>query len=184
MTERLNRIYTGGGDQGQTSLADGSRVAKDDARIRVMGHLDELNAYLGVLLTHAMPASEQTLLQGVQMDLFELGSEMAVPGRKGLRDADVDKLEKALDALNADLPALREFLLPGGSSLAAQTHIARAVCRRAERSLVSLQRLEDINSASLRYLNRLSDLLFVLARHFNRISNTPEQLFSGFRPPA
>lgn len=181
MSDRLSHIYTGGGDQGKTSLADGSRLGKDDPRIEVMGTLDELNSVLGVLLSNGVPATLARQLDGVQQMLFELGSEMAVPGRCSLHADDVATLEAAIDEINADLPSLAEFILPGGIPAAAYCHFARAICRRAERQWVRLQSQAESNPEALRYLNRLSDFLFVAARSLNQGAGQQEPLFVGFR---
>jgi len=163
MTDRLTRIYTRRGDDGTTGLADGSRLFKDSGRIEAIGCLDELNSLIGIVMAHAGPAGPAELT-GVQHQLFELGAELATPGAERLRAADVASLEQALDRHNRHLPPLREFILPGGDLATAHCHLARSVCRRAERRLVELGRGEALNPETLRYINRLSDLLFVLAR--------------------
>ena len=168
MGKRLTRIYTRTGDDGTTGLADGSRVAKDGSRIAAIGDVDELNSALGVLLCEALPDSIRGALSAVQHDLFDLGGEMSVPGHTVIGAAHVSRLERELDALNADLPALENFILPGGTRAAAAAHLARAICRRAERSLVTLSHAESVPPLLLQYLNRLSDLLFVAARALNR----------------
>jgi len=161
---RLTRIYTRSGDGGRTGLADGSRIHKQDPRIEALGELDELNAAIGLVLAFDPPTEVGKLLQGIQQRLFDLGGELALPRSTVLSDADVERLETAIDGLNRHLPALRDFILPGGPPAAAQAHFARTVCRRAERSLWRLAAEEKVNSSSLAYLNRLSDLLFVVAR--------------------
>jgi len=161
---RLTRIYTRSGDDGTTGLAGGSRLTKDHARIDTIGSVDELNSFIGLLRAQTLPEAIDRPLEAVQHRLFDLGGELAMPGTEVIGDPRVIDLEKTLDRFNADLPPLEEFILPGGSEAAARCHVARAVCRRAERDLVRLSRLEPVNSASSRYLNRLSDLLFVLAR--------------------
>ena len=163
MGNRLTKIYTRTGDDGTTGLANGSRVAKDDARIEVLGCLDELNSLIGLIIVHARPHELKELAR-IQNKLFDLGAEVATPDAQRIMAADVEWLEAALDAYNADLPPLREFILPGGGIAASFCHLARAVCRRTERRLVSLSREEDLNPQTSRYVNRLSDLLFVLAR--------------------
>jgi cob(I)alamin adenosyltransferase len=168
MGKRLSRIYTRTGDDGTTGLADGSRAAKDSPRITAIGEVDELNSALGVLLCEALPAPVRGALAGVQHDLFDLGGELSVPGHTIIADSHVARLERALDALNEALPALEDFILPGGSHAAASAHLARAVCRRAERALVTLAREEAVPAPLLQYLNRLSDLLFVSARAINK----------------
>jgi cob(I)alamin adenosyltransferase len=162
---RLTRIYTRTGDDGTTSLADGQRVHKDSARIDAIGELDELNSQLGVVRALLVPGDPlDSRLAQIQHRLFDLGGELALPGQAAAQAPWVERLEHWLDELNGELPSLREFVLPGGNLPAAQCHLARAVCRRAERALLRLSRAESVNSASLKYLNRLSDLLFVIAR--------------------
>jgi cob(I)alamin adenosyltransferase len=167
----LNRIYTRGGDAGETSLGDGRRVAKDSARVEAYGTVDEVNAVIGVARLTAPPAID-TMLERIQNDLFDLGADLCRPGdgtddKLRVTDAQVDRLEAEIDAVNANLAPLNSFVLPGGSPCAAQLHVARTVARRAERLTVDLARNEAINPAGLRYLNRLSDHLFVLSRHAN-----------------
>ena len=161
---RLSRIYTRTGDDGATGLADGSRLAKDAPRVASMGDLDELNAHLGVVLASPLPDAVRDTLVDAQHALFDVGAELAMPAASIIDDARVEALEAALDALNADLPPLKEFILPGGGVGAGAMHVARAVCRRAERGLVALAADEPVNAASRRYVNRLSDYLFVAAR--------------------
>ena len=162
---RLTRIYTRTGDDGTTGLADGQRVHKDSARIDAIGELDELNSQLGVVRALLVPGDPlDSHLAQIQHRLFDLGSELALPGQAVAQAPWVERLEHWLDELNGELPSLREFVLPGGNLPAAQCHLARAVCRRAERALLRLSRAESVDSASLKYLNRLSDLLFVIAR--------------------
>jgi cob(I)alamin adenosyltransferase len=177
MGKRLTRIYTRTGDRGDTGLADGSRVSKDSPRIAAIGDVDELNSALGALLAEALPAAVREALEPVQHDLFDLGGELSVPGHPIIADAHVARLERELDALNAPLLPLREFILPGGSRAAACAHLARAVCRRAERSLVTLARTEPVPPLLLAYLNRLSDLLFVAARALNRDADVGDVLW-------
>ena len=167
MGNRLSRIYTRTGDDGTTGLADGGRLAKNAPRVASMGDLDELNAHIGVVLANPLPDAIRDTLTGAQHALFDIGAELAMPaaGAAGIvDDTRVETLETALDALNADLPPLKEFILPGGGAGACATHVARAVCRRAERGLVALAADEPVNEASRRYVNRLSDYLFVAAR--------------------
>lgn len=171
---RLTRIYTRSGDSGQTGLADGSRIHKQDPRIEALGELDELNAAIGLVLAFDPPDEPGKLLQGIQQQLFDLGGELALPDSTRLDDDDVAALEAAIDRFNAGLPPLREFILPGGPPAAAQAHFARTVCRRAERSLWRLAAREKVNSSSLAYLNRLSDLLFVVARSLAHDAGTEE----------
>lgn len=174
MPKRLTRIYTRTGDDGSTGLADGSRLAKDSLRVEALGSVDELNSQLGVVLALIPPSGLSEPLQQIQHRLFDLGGELALPGSQVLDDALTEGLERNLDALNAELPPLTEFVLPGGNLPAAQCHLARTVCRRAERALLRLSRQEPVNSASLRYLNRLSDLLFVMARLLARTDGGEE----------
>ncbi len=164
MGHRLTKIYTRTGDKGETGLADGGRVAKDSLRIDVIGEVDELNSHIGVVMSHPIPEPEAACLEDIQHDLFHIGGELATPGRESVTAEDVSTLEKTLDGFNSKLPPLREFVLPGGGPAASACHVARAVCRRTERHLVSLSRQEPVNPVLLRYVNRLSDLLFVLAR--------------------
>ena len=171
MANRLTRIYTRTGDAGETGLADGSRVAKDAPRIEAMGDIDELNSAIGVLLCETMPEALRACLINVQNDLFDLGGELSVPGHPILADSHVAQLETALDEFNAHLPALKDFILPGGSRAAALAHIARTVCRRAERRVVTLAKTETVPALACPYLNRLSDLLFVASRVLNRFGN-------------
>ena len=168
MANRLTKIYTRTGDAGTTGLADGSRVTKDAPRIEAIGSVDELNSTLGVLLCEELPAEARACLAGVQHDLFDLGGELSIPGHTLMSEAHSKRLEDALDAFNAGLPALKDFILPGGSRAASLAHVARTVCRRAERALVALAKTDSVAPPLLQYLNRLSDLLFVLARTLNR----------------
>lgn len=165
MGNRLSRIYTRTGDTGDTGLGDGSRTAKDSPRVEAFGSVDELNSHIGLLIGQpAVPSDIRAVLTETQHELFDLGGELCIPGHQAIGDAHVARLERALDALNADLPPLEEFVLPGGNVAAATAHVARAVCRRAERRVVSLARTEPVNAPAIAYLNRLSDLLFVIAR--------------------
>jgi cob(I)alamin adenosyltransferase len=165
MGNRLSKIYTRTGDKGDTGLGDGSRVDKDSLRVEAFGSVDELNSHIGLLLAQAaVPTEMRSILIDVQHDLFDLGGELCIPGHQAIHDAQIERLEQALDALNADLPPLQEFILPGGNIAAATAHVARTVCRRAERRVVTLARREVVNAPVLGYLNRLSDLLFVIAR--------------------
>ena len=174
MTKRLTRIYTRSGDDGSTGLADGSRLPKEHPRIEAIGCVDELNARIG-LLRAIEPASEiDRLLENAQHRLFDLGGELALPGTEHLNDDHTLALEQTLDRLNATLPPLDEFVLPGGNEAAARCHLARTGCRHAERELLRLSRGEPVNFASIRYLNRLSDLLFVLARVLARTDGGSE----------
>lgn len=171
---RLTRIYTRSGDRGQTGLADGSRIGKTSARIEALGDLDELNAGIGLVLAHCPAGAIAELLAEQQHRLFDLGGELAQPGSGLFTAGEVAAVEQHIDRLNTGLPPLQEFLLPGGSSAAAHAHLARAICRRAERSLWRLAETEAVNSYSLEYLNRLSDLLFVVARVLAREASAEE----------
>ena len=164
MGHRLSKIYTRTGDDGSTGLADGSRVPKDGPRVEAMGAVDELNTLVGAIMVHPIPEAVDALLTDVQHALFDIGGEMAIPGAGTVQASYVTRLEEALDGFNEGLPMLKEFILPGGGEAAVAAHVARAVCRRAERRLHTLAREEPVNEHSRRYLNRLSDLLFVLAR--------------------
>ena len=168
MGHRLSKIYTRTGDAGATGLGDGSRTGKDAPRIAALGEADELNSLLGLLLCEELPAEVRELLVGVQHDLFDLGGELSVPSASFLNAGLPARLEAAIDRYNGELEPLREFILPGGCRPAALTHLARAVCRRAERSLVTLAAAEPVSDTARQYLNRLSDLLFVLARWLNK----------------
>lgn len=180
MGYRLSKIYTRTGDDGSTGLADGSRARKDSPRIEAMGTVDELNSSIGVLLVAlAGPALEpvHNALAPVQHRLFDIGGELAIPGLNIIEPEDVTELEQMIDRFNAQLPPLKEFILPGGSLPIAQAHLARSICRRAERRYLTLAAAESINPQALTYLNRLSDLLFVLARSIARLDDTPEILW-------
>ena len=168
MGNRLSKITTRTGDTGETGLGDGARVGKDSLRIQLLGDVDELNSCLGLLLAEKLPKDIQTALLRVQQDLFDLGGELCIPGHSMITDKHVTRLEALTQAHNAKLKPLKEFILPGGTRAAAAAHVARTVCRRAERSLVALGRSETVNEAARQYLNRLSDLLFVLGRILNR----------------
>lgn len=168
MSNRLTKIYTRTGDTGETGLADGSRVAKDAPRVDAMGAVDELNSSIGVLLAEDLPGTLRACLTETQNDLFDLGGELAIAGHAILAGSHVTRLEQALDELNATLPALKDFILPGGSRAAALAHVTRTVCRRAERCIVTLARTDSAPALATPYLNRLSDLLFVAARVLNR----------------
>ena len=181
MGHRLSKIVTRTGDAGTTGLGDGSRVAKDSARIEAIGAVDELNAVLGLLLVEPLPAGVVALLTDVQHDLFDLGGELSIPGFAAVTDAQVDRLEDAVERYNAKLSPLKEFVLPGGSRGAAFAHVARTVCRRAERAVVHLAGTEPVSAAARKYLNRLSDLLFVLAREANREAGQPDVLWQKGR---
>jgi cob(I)alamin adenosyltransferase len=168
MANRLTQITTRTGDDGTTGLADGSRVPKHHLRIHALGEVDELNSHLGVLLAEPLPQPVRTLLVTIQHQLFNLGGELSMPGMALLKDDAVAELDAAIEAHNAALPRLAEFILPAGARSAALAHVCRTVARRAERAVVDLAAHEDVNPAPRLYLNRLSDLLFVLARVLNR----------------
>lgn len=178
----LSRIYTRTGDDGTTGLGDGSRVPKDGPRVEAYGCVDEANSALGVLLAvPGLPADVAELLTRVQHELFDLGGELCIPGHRAIGAAQVQALEDALDAFNDRLPPLKEFILPGGGPAAAACHLARAICRRAERRSWTLARAQDVAPEPLQYLNRLSDLLFVLARVLARHENGSEVLWKHDR---
>jgi len=178
---RLTRIYTRGGDMGETSLGDGSRVAKLDPRIEAFGTVDELNAALGVVLARDVPAELRPVLERVQNELFDLGADISVPGgvqgRLRIAQEQVDELEADCDRLNADLPELRSFVLPGGTDAAAGLHVARTICRRAERETLRAAEKHELGPLAAVYLNRLSDLLFILARAANALAGRDEPLW-------
>ncbi len=184
MGNRLSKIVTRTGDGGSTGLGDGSRVAKDSARIEAIGTVDELNSTIGLLLADKLPAAIAHLLTDVQHDLFDLGGELSIPGHRALADARVAALESAVETFNAKLPPLKEFILPGGTRGAGVTHVARTVCRRAERTLVTLAGSAEVSDVARRYLNRLSDLLFVLARTLNRSAECSDVLWQSRRVKA
>lgn len=177
MGHRLSKIYTRTGDAGSTGLADGTRLVKDSPRIAALGDLDELNSVLGLLLAEELPQDVRVLLTGIQHDLFDLGGELALPGATLLDEKSVGELEAAIDRYNAALGPLKEFILPGGTRPAALAHLARAVCRRAERQLVALARAEPVSAGARMYANRLSDLLFVLGRALNHFAERADVLW-------
>jgi cob(I)alamin adenosyltransferase len=182
MGNRLSRIVTRTGDDGSTGLGDGTRVRKDTARIEAMGSVDELNCTLGVLLSNELhDEAAAACLTEVQHDLFDMGGELSMPGSFMLGEDRVLWLDEQLEEFNRTLPPLKEFVLPGGGTSASASHIARAVCRRAERFCWTLSRTEAVSPASLRYLNRLSDMLFVLARRFARAERGSEPLWNRAR---
>jgi len=177
MGHRLSKIYTRTGDDGTTGLGDGTRVPKDHARIESFGTVDELNSVIGLLLCEALGNEIHAALTRIQHTLFDLGGELCIPGRSVLAEAQVAELENFLDQLNAGLGPLKEFILPGGTRAAALCHLARTVCRRAERRVYTLSRSEPVSPVTLKYLNRLSDLLFVMARCMNQASGVPDVLW-------
>lgn len=185
MGHRVSKVYTRTGDDGTTGLGDGSRAPKDSARVAAYGTTDELNCVLGLLLVEDVPESVRRCLLRVQHELFDLGGELCVPGWTVIDAADVTRLEQDLDGFNEALPPLKDFILPGGGRAGATCHLARTVCRRAEREVVTLAANESINEQARHYLNRLSDLLFVLARVLGRASGAGEVLWEHqHRKPA
>ncbi|MBK6602529.1 MAG: cob(I)yrinic acid a,c-diamide adenosyltransferase [Betaproteobacteria bacterium] len=184
MANRLSKIVTRTGDGGTTGLGDGSRVSKESARIAAIGDVDELNSAVGVLRAETLPPDVDALLAAVQHDLFDLGGELSIPGYAAMTDAHVERLEAWVEHYNADLPPLKDFILPGGSRAAALTHVCRTVCRRAERAVVHLAAGEPVGDSARRYLNRLSDLCFVLARALNRAGGHPDVLWQKGRSVA
>jgi len=184
MGNRLSKIYTRTGDDGSTGLGDGSRVAKESLRVEAYGTVDETNSAVGVVLgAPALPADIRRCLTEVQHDLFDLGGELCIPGHLMITASHVERLEKELDAFNEALPPLKDFILPGGGPDAAACHVARAVCRRAERRCWSLARADGVAPEALKYLNRLSDLLFVLARVLARGSEGGEVIWRRKNAP-
>ncbi len=181
MGNRLSKIYTRTGDDGTTGLGDGTRVAKDSARVNAYGTVDEANSCIGLLLAADVPDDIRVLLTRVQHQLFDLGGELCIPGHAAIHDADIDALEARLDHYNDALPPLKDFILPGGGEAAARCHVARTVVRRAERDTVTLSRHDAVRPQAIRYLNRLSDLLFVLARLLARASGHGEVLWDHDR---
>lgn len=183
MGKRLTKIYTRTGDDGNTGLGTGERVPKDSLRMVAIGTVDELNSAIGMTIaTTGTGADIAACLGIIQHELFDLGGELSVPGRAVIDDAAVTQLETTLDRFNAELPPLRDFILPGGNAAAAACHVARSLCRRAERRAWALARTEAVNPISLRYLNRLSDLLFVLARVLNREAGVADVMWEKGRP--
>ncbi|MFM2434834.1 MAG: hypothetical protein RL063_813 [Pseudomonadota bacterium] len=179
MGNRLSKIYTRTGDDGTTGLGDGSRINKDSLRVEAMGDVDELNSVIGIMLTEPVPEHLIGLLTQIQHDLFNVGGEICIPGYVILQQTRIDDLEEAIDTLNDELEPLKEFILPGGSKAAAYCHLARTVCRRAERKLVELHRNETVTDISLQYLNRLSDLLFVMCRSINKEAGVLDVLWKN-----
>lgn len=181
MGHRLSKITTKTGDGGTTGLGDGSRVPKTHPRIHAIGEVDELNCVVGLLLTEALPAALREAMLDVQHDLFDLGGELSIPGYSAITEAHVARLEQLSASLNETLPMLKDFILPGGSRAAAIAHVARTVCRRAERAVVALGADEPVRPACRQYLNRLSDLLFVLSRYLNRADGRGDVLWQKGR---
>ena len=182
MGHRLSKIYTRTGDDGTTGLGDGSRTLKDEPRVEAYGTVDELNSAIGIVLAApGLPKAVRDCLTEVQHDLFDLGGELCIPGHRAITDEFVTRLENALDGFNEPLPPLSEFILPGGGAAAAACHLARTICRRAERRVCTLTRSEPVAPEVSRYLNRLSDLLFVLARVLARRERGSEVLWKRGR---
>jgi len=177
MGNRLSKIYTRTGDDGTTGLGDGSRIAKDDARVEAMGEVDELNSTIGLLRNIGLPDDVDAVLSGVQHRLFDLGGELSIPGYQLIQAEAIEGLEKELDRINAELEPLKEFILPGGTPAASWCHLARAVCRRAERRVVSMSRETGHSDLPRQYLNRLSDYLFVLSRYLNKAAGHGDVLW-------
>jgi cob(I)alamin adenosyltransferase len=179
MGNRLSKIYTRTGDDGTTGLGDGSRINKDSLRVDAMGDVDELNSVIGLMMTENVPEILVDALTQIQHDLFNLGGEICIPGYVILQKERIEDLEEAIDTLNDDLEPLKEFILPGGTKTAAYCHLARTVCRRAERKLIQLHRSEKVTDISLQYLNRLSDLLFVMCRVINKEAGVSDVLWKN-----
>lgn len=178
MGNRLTKIYTRTGDDGSTGLGDGTRIRKDAARVEAYGTVDEANAQIGVLRASlTADHGAQVILEHIQHDLFDVGGELCIPGYTLVTSVYIERLENAIDTVNADLPPLKDFILPGGSMAAAQAHVARTISRRAERRTLTLSESESINPLALQYLNRLSDYLFVLARQLARENGGQEVLW-------
>jgi cob(I)alamin adenosyltransferase len=183
MANRLSKIYTRTGDAGTTGLGDGTRVAKDSLRVIAMGDVDELNSVIGLMLCEPIPERVAAVLVRIQHDLFDMGGEICMPGYAMIKAARVTALEAQLDEWNDTLTPLKEFILPGGSRAAAYCHLARTVCRRAERQMTTLNNQEKITEISLQYINRLSDLLFVLCRILNKEAGVPDVLWNNTHNP-
>jgi len=182
MGHRLSKIYTRTGDDGTTGLGDGSRITKDAERVEAYGTVDEANSAIGVVLAEdSVPGEVRRCLTDVQHDLFELGGELCIPGHSAVEADYIDRLESRLDGFNADLPPLKDFILPGGGRAAAACHLARTIVRRAERRVTTLARNEVVRAECVRYLNRLSDLLFVIARVLARAESGQEVLWDRQR---
>lgn len=181
MGNRLSKIATRTGDTGTTGLGDGSRVDKDALRVHAMGDVDELNSHIGVLLCENLSPQLRHELISIQHDLFDMGGELCIPGYSLITETQVARLDALLEKYNADLPPLRDFILPGGNRPAALAHVCRTVCRRAERAIVSVGKNEVINDHPRQYMNRLSDLLFVLSRVLNRVDGGSDVLWEKER---
>lgn len=181
MGNRLSKIATRTGDAGTTGLGDGTRIDKDALRVHAMGDVDELNSQIGLLLCEDVPEQMRQVLLSIQHDLFDMGGELCIPGYTMISEEQVARLDIWLAQYNAELPALQEFILPGGSRAAALAHVCRTVCRRAERVIVSLGKAETVNDFPRQYINRLSDLLFVLSRVLNRYAGGTDVLWEHER---
>lgn len=188
MANRLSKIVTRTGDDGTTGLASGERIAKDQPRVATLGDVDELNSTIGLLLAESLTDDVRDALLGVQHDLFDLGGELSIPGHDLITTAHLARLDQLVEQFNIALPPLKDFVLPGGTRAAALAHVARTVCRRAERTLVALvnqekaeRKIESFSLMPIQYLNRLSDLLFVLARVLNRSAGTSDVLWQQRR---
>jgi len=181
MGHRLSKIYTRTGDKGDTGLGDGTRVDKDHIRVEAFGTVDELNSVIGMILAHDIADTIRHCLNKVQHHLFDLGGELCIPGHLALDETYITYLETTLDGLNEDLPMLKEFILPSGGKATSACHLARCVCRRAERRVVTLAKDENVSPFSISYLNRLSDLLFVIARVLARSENGSEVLWQPYQ---
>ena len=181
MGHRLSKIYTRTGDKGNTGLGDGSRVDKDHIRVEAFGTVDELNSIIGMILSHEPPELITVCLNKVQHHLFDLGGELCIPGHAAIDESYITYLENTLDGFNEDLPMLKEFILPAGGKATSACHLARTVCRRAERRVVTLAKDENVSAFSISYLNRLSDLLFVIARVLARHENGSEVLWKPYQ---
>ena len=181
MGNRLSKIATRTGDAGTTGLGDGSRIDKDALRVHAMGDVDELNSHIGALICEDIPDAMKQELFSIQHDLFDMGGELCIPGYTMITEAQVLRLDALLAKYNADLPPLKDFILPGGSCAASMAHVCRTVCRRAERAIVSVGKAEHVNEAPRQYMNRLSDLLFVLSRVLNRYAGGSDVLWEKER---
>ena len=181
MGNRLSKIVTRTGDDGTTGLGDGNRVDKDSLRIHAIGDVDELNTHIGVLSCEPLPPKLHEELRAIQHDLFDLGGELSIPGYASITVQHIAYLDALLEKYNATLPPLKEFVLPGGSRAAALAHVCRTVCRRAERTIVSLGKLEQVNDHLKQFMNRLSDLLFVWSRVLNRFAGETDVLWQRSR---
>jgi len=182
MGYRLSKIYTRKGDKGTTRLGEGSPVKKNNPRVECYGNLDELNSLVGLFRSYDIPKGIDEILHEIQHDLFDLGGELCIPGHQMMKAERIQFLENKIDTINKDLAPLEEFVLPGGTQAAAICHLARTVCRRAERSLVTLSQIETVSDLALSYLNRLSDLLFVVARTINKEAGKPDVLWRRESP--